>query len=271
MPTVRFDFFSDSLDRLVPVTGVVPVKKYTDGRVPRETFPTVYLLHGYTGIDTDWLYGSDINELSHQFNVAFFCPSGENSFYLNDEVAGENYATLVGEELVEVTRAMFPLSCKKEDTALGGFSMGGYGALRNGLVYDKTFGAIFAFSAADLIQNLQEIAAGKKDPVGKSAAYYERVFGMKLTDLPGSDRDLDELARRRAAKDGELPPVYLACGSEDMLVGACRHLRDVLTALPGNTLYEEWPGVHNWTFWKTAIIKALEWWQDIRAKAAQKD
>lgn len=45
----------------------------------------------------------------------------------------DNYGDFIGRELVELTRKIFPLSHKREDTFIGGLSMGGYGAIPNGI------------------------------------------------------------------------------------------------------------------------------------------
>ena len=55
---------------------------------------------------------------------------------------------------------MFPLSHKKEDTFIAGLSMGGFGALRNGLKYYDTFGYIAALSAAIQIFEQPEYTPG---------------------------------------------------------------------------------------------------------------
>lgn len=265
MAVLQFNFYSQCLQRLVPVTGIVPIRDgSSETRNAPEKLPAIYLLHGYSGIDTDWLYGSDIKALAQEYNVAVFCPSGENSFYLDDEVGGEKYATYIGQELVDITRRLFPLSEKREDTVIAGFSMGGYGSARNGLYYDTVFGAIFSFSSGDLIPNMMDIAAGKPDPIGKSIAYYERIFGRKLTELPGSDRDLIALAKQYAERNGKLPLIYTACGTEDHVLESSRRFANTLSSLPGTTLYEEWPGVHNWKFWNVAMKRALAWWTSNR-------
>ena len=44
------------------------------------------LLHGYTGSCNDYLYSSPMHDLAQRFNLVIACPSGENSFYLNQPV-----------------------------------------------------------------------------------------------------------------------------------------------------------------------------------------
>ena len=52
---------------------------------------------------------------------------------------------------------------------------------------------------------------------------------------------------------------YLACGTEDGLLGVNRQFRDHLLRLGYDVTYEEGPGVHDWYFWDEYILKALNW------------
>lgn len=260
MATIQMSYYSTCLDRIVPVTAVIPLDAGPGAKVRRGAFPSVYLLHGYSGFCTDWLYGTRVAELAARYGVALFFPSGENAFYLNDEGTNDRYADQIGRELVEITRRLFPLSDKKEDTVLAGFSMGGYGALRNGLWYDDTFGSIFALSCALVTDQLAALKPGEEQGLKRNLEYYRRCFG-DFAALAGSDKDVEALARRYADKQGALPQIYLACGTEDPLVEVNRKFARCMQALPGRTLYEEWPGAHNWDFWNAAIEKALAWWE----------
>ena len=79
---------------------------------------------------------------------AVIIPDGENSFYTNQEDIRALYETFVSEELVAVTRKLFPLSDKREDTYIGGISMGGFGSLMLGSRHMDTFSKILALSPA---------------------------------------------------------------------------------------------------------------------------
>ncbi len=89
---------------------------------------------------------SRIYGIAQQYNLVVILPSGENSFYV-DHPSGAAYGEYIGEELIEVTRELFPLSTKREKTWIAGLFMGGYGALRNGLYYAETFSKLAAFSS----------------------------------------------------------------------------------------------------------------------------
>ena len=92
-------------------------------------------------------------------------PSGENKFYVNNEYTCERFSDFIGEELVEVTRKMFHLSDKKEDTYIAGLSMGGYGAIVNGFKFNNTFGYVAGLSSAlildDVLSELDDIRQTK--------------------------------------------------------------------------------------------------------------
>jgi S-formylglutathione hydrolase FrmB len=54
-------------------------------------------------------------------------PNVHRSFYANTRY-GFNYYTYITEELPHIVRSYFPLSDRREDNAIAGLSMGGYGA-----------------------------------------------------------------------------------------------------------------------------------------------
>lgn len=261
MALATVNFFSISLMKNVSVNVIIPVDKYNfGGEITAEKKPlkTLYLLHGIFGDYTDWVNGTRILSWASEKNLAVVMPSGDNHFYVDGpEKYGANYSTFIGKELVEITRAMLPLSTKKEDTFIGGLSMGGYGAMVNGLKYNDTFGRIIALSAAftidDIINSNNDVVGiiGRRD-------YYESIFG-DLDKLKGSDKDYCELVRRLREKGEELPKIYMACGTEDFLIENNRRFRDFLLENEADVTYVESPGIHNWVFWDEYIYKVLEW------------
>ena len=80
----------------------------------------------------EWPLRSNITELAYKYNLAVIAPSGENRWYVDHTGEDEKYGRFTGEELVAITRKMFALSDRREDTLISGFSMGGFGAIMNG-------------------------------------------------------------------------------------------------------------------------------------------
>ena len=89
----------------------------------------LYLLHGFSGNEDDWEYNGVAEDIAVEYNLNVFMVSAGNSFYLDREATGCQFATFAGEEIVAFTRKLFGLSDRREDTLIGGLSMGGFGAL----------------------------------------------------------------------------------------------------------------------------------------------
>ncbi|WP_234118078.1 alpha/beta hydrolase [Clostridium hydrogenum] len=261
MAFLQVNFYSKCLKRLVNFNAVLPIDTIeipgTMEAAPKGPMRAMYLLHGYSGAQHDWICGSKIQELSLKHNIAVFMPSGDNSFYLDDTDMGALYGEFIGREFVEVTRKMFNLSDKREDTFIGGLSMGGYGAIRNGLKYADTFGRIIALSSALITYNIAGIPEDYKDPVA-DYKYYTRVFG-DLNKLIGSDKDPEAIAHSLKESGADIPQIYMACGTEDFLLNENRKFHSFLTSENIEHTYEEGPGIHDWTFWNEYIEKAIEW------------
>ena len=182
-------------------------------------------------------------------------PSGENMFYVDQENTHNLYSQFIGEELVEMTRAMFPLSHRKEDTFIAGLSMGGYGAIVNGLKYYNTFGFIAGLSSALTLDDWVDC----KPPIiqGVDAKkYYESLFG-DITKLKESDKDYYALVKK--IPHDQLPKMYMCIGTDDFLLATNRKYRDFLLEEKVDLTYEEGPGNHEWDFWDRYILKILDW------------
>ena len=259
MAVLTCNFLSKCLGRMVSFHAIIPSASFGDMLHPNSTpyadvkpFKTLYLLHGIGGNDSDWLMGSRVAHYAEAHRLAVIMPAGENGFY-TDTSSAHQYGEYVGRELVAATRSMFNLSHERDDTYIGGLSMGGYGALRNGLKYSDTFSKIVALSSALVMEDAPKSTSESFWPFGKRD-YFERVFG-DLDQLDGSDFDVYALATKCAAN----VHIYSACGTEDTLLDKNRRFAEHLRSLGANCTYEEGPGGHDWPFWDQYIHKAIRW------------
>lgn len=259
MALLQVNFFAKTLKRQVSFNALVPIDNYEVSGQKEEEKPikSLYLLHGYSGNYMDWLCGTKIQELSQKYNIAVFMPSGDNNFYLDDTDMGALYGEFIGNELVEFTRKLFHLSNRREDTFIGGLSMGGYGAIRNGLKYAENFGRIIALSSALITENIAEIPIDFKDPIA-DYPYYRKVFG-DLNQLLGSDKDPKALITNLKKSNSVIPKMYMACGTEDFLLQENRDYHNFLVSENIEHTYLESSGVHDWNFWNEYIDKGLVW------------
>ena len=260
MALIQVNLFSESLMRTVPVNVILPVDKMVRPGTPRreeKPYKTLYLLHGVFGSYIDWVAGTRIQRYAEAHDLCVVMPSGDNAFYV-DQPAGNNfYGEFIGRELVELTRKMFPLSRKREDTFIGGLSMGGYGAMRNGLKYSDTFGCIVALSSA---LHLEEMAARTKDTgfMLENKSYAEACFG-DLTKLLDSDKNPKFLVKQLKAQGKPFPKIYMACGDQDSLLPVNQAFADFLQEQGADVTFAVGPGSHEWDFWDTYIQKGIQW------------
>ncbi|MDR3311332.1 MAG: hypothetical protein LBS90_08320 [Oscillospiraceae bacterium] len=260
MAWLQINHKSNALHGNVTLNVVIPAEPPMFPR-QRADFKTVYLLHGITGDNTDWLLNTDAAALAQAADTCFVFISGGNGYYI-DSAAGGAYSEYVGREVVEFTRRLLPLSPKRGDTTLAGYSMGGYGALYNGLKHFETFGHIIALSAADGISNA--VASGDApNQYGFTRAFYRALYGSDeaIAALPQSEYFVANLAARvlPEAKAKGLPlDLYFACGWNDFLAPVNRELKSRFDATGFPHFYEEGPGGHEWAFWQKFLRRGLE-------------
>ena len=255
MAYIQASIMSECLMRTVNIAVILPADK-----VPRQhqgPFKTLYLLHGIFGSQYDWINGTNVQRWANEKDLAVVMPAGENMFYVDQSDAHALYGQFIGQELVEVTRRMFPLSHKPQDTFIAGLSMGGYGALRNGLKYMDNFGYIAGLSTANVAENI-DLRTDDADRFWQGRRYAQAVFG-DLSKVRGSDMDLFYLTKACKASGKPLPRIYLACGVDDPLLSGNRRLRDCLTQNGFDVTWEEGPGSHEWDFWNRHIRRVIDW------------
>lgn len=258
MALIQVNYLSKALFRTVPVNVILPSDKISFETldyqgVPESGYPTLYLLHGLLGNYTDWVSGTRVQRWAEDAGLAVVMPSGDNSFYIPGQVANADYGTFVGEELPRVMSDMFPLSRRREDTFIAGLSMGGYGALRNGMIHAETFSRIAAFSAGIHLFDSESFF---------SIAHEESVFG-DLKEAAKTDKNqhvaLAHLKERVGRGEVEAPEFWMSCGTEDPLYKVNRKLYQEILDAGFKVDWDEEPCGHEWDFWDSQIKKVIDW------------
>ncbi len=220
-----------AMNVLLPETGEPP-------------FPVFYLLHGRSDDYTAWLVNTRIESYAGRYPMIVVMPDGYLGFYTDIE-GGPAYARHIGEELVDLVDRTFPTRAERAGRAIGGLSMGGYGALRVGLVHRNRFSSVHSHSGA--------LMHGSRPAVDGREHIYPEVFG---TDPQGTAHDLCRLAAD-AAKAGDAPAIRIDCGVDDFLIEDNRAYREALRKTGMPHTYEEHEGAHDWDYWDRHIPSAL--------------
>jgi S-formylglutathione hydrolase FrmB len=245
MVLFRGDIKCKSLQRRTSISVILPADNIhflqdTEEIVPKP-YRTLYLLHGLYGSDDIFLANTSIQKFAEDNGIAIVIPCGENSFYVDNPKAHAYYGEYVGQELLDITRNIFPLSHRREDTFIAGFSMGGYGAVRNGLKYHENFSKIGMISAALITDDIVNYT--EDGNVLRSRDFYESIFG-DLDELKGSDMDPKALIERCP----NVPDIYMACGEDDFLFEKNIDFHEFLKDMDIDADFVKASGEHTWEF-----------------------
>ena len=256
MALLHVEFGSKVLGMASSMDVILPQRDLSSEKADEENdsldfrYPVLYLLHGMSDNHTIWQRRTAIELYAAGYKLAIVMPDAHLSWY-TDMAHGLKYCTFFSEELPAVCHELFPrISTRREDTFIGGVSMGGYGAMKIGLGNPDRFSKVVSLSGA------LDMRAGLND--GRKGQYWEDVFGPHDS-FAGSDNDLLAVAERLAASGREKPRIYMWCGFSDFLYQQNLTMKAKLESLHYDLTYEESEGNHGWVWWDPKTVDVLKW------------
>ena len=208
---VTVECHSAALDRAVTYTALVPQA----GTPP---FAVLYQLHGASDDHRAWLEKSNLLRLRRRAAARGGDAVGREQLHVG--AVGE-----AGRRRHPGGTSSARFACGPGRAAIGGLSMGGYGAIRLGLLYPHRYASIFAHSS-----RLAESA---------------------------DDHDVGVVAER--LERATMPALAFDCGVDDHLIDDSRRFHARLDALGVPHQYREHPGAHTWEYWDEHVREALAW------------
>lgn len=242
---LEMKFKSSELKKSVQVNAIIP-----EGR---ETYKTLWLLHGLTDDHTAWARYTSVERYARDRGIAVVMPNADRSWYTNTAY-GANYFNFIADELPALCRRVFKgMSERREDNIVGGLSMGGYGALKLSLSRPEQYSGCICLSGAfDITRK------GRFCPIDE----WKSIFGFDLEtplSLERSEHDVFFLAENRKKAGGLFPKLYMWCGTDDSLLGVNRDLDRYLTELGVAHAFEESEGDHSWKWWDAHLQDGLKY------------
>lgn len=220
-------------------------------------YATLYLLHSLNDDSSAWLKKTQIESLVRGLPLLVVMPDGDRGFYTDNE-DGPPYARHIGEELVDFVDRTYPSRAERAGRAIGGVSMGGYGALRVGLGYAERFCSIHSHSGSldrgvEFKLNPAERTGIMKHRPDSFILEMRRIFGEQPN---GTKHDVLKLAVD-AKQQGSLPQLWIDCGVDDYLISGTRAFHRELQAADIPHVYHEFAGAHDWNYVDQHIEAAL--------------
>ncbi|MBQ1477988.1 MAG: hypothetical protein IIZ33_07560 [Erysipelotrichaceae bacterium] len=258
MGKCHFNFYSEYLKRNVDIDVILP-EEYGYGRRQKghpieKDFPVLYLLHGYNSDFETWERNSTLPFQLRDLPLAVVLPSGYNLWYGNGEKTGMDYTSFLAHELPAVLKNTVNISDRREDTFIGGLSMGGFGAVLLGLKYPEKYSRVISLSG---VTDLDLFYA---DDSFKTAINRDRDISLgKRDDLRKNHNDFEMLLEEGREKGTEFPEFYIACGIEDPVAQYSWNFKEKLKKYQVPFQYVERTGNHNWVFWEEELPEVLSW------------
>jgi S-formylglutathione hydrolase FrmB len=225
---------------------------YKKGPLPK----TLFLLHGMSGNAANFVHNTPVHFYSQQYGIAIIMPEVQRSFY-QDMKGGLLYYSYITRELPALCAELFNISLAREDLAIAGMSMGGYGAMRAAFGAPELFSVCGAFAPAC---DVKRHVVRYKDfegfgQIGFRMQYeFAGIFGEDFA-VPDSS-DLYRLSEK-VSRESLKPRLYISTGTEDPLHDQSVEFRDHVLKLDIDMIYEEWPGEHDWVFGNDALKRML--------------
>ena len=211
----------------------------------------VYLLHGYWGDSTDWLYLGNAREMADKYNATFIMPNSCNSFYTNMEFGERYYDYFM--EVKKAFESFFKANLDPANTYIAGLSMGGYGALKIGLNNPEMFSKIGSFSGAVDIESIVNSKNRDEDSKRRSFNTYGNI---PVTD---TNNDLFYLIKQLKKNKIKIPNIFIYCGSTDFLYDANLAYLAYLKEKRVKHHFITDEGSHTWDRWRMALDEFLKW------------
>lgn len=200
-------------------------------------YPVLMQLHGRLGSHRDWLYRSNLLEHLGKLPLVVVMPDGADYMWSN-MYPTIPYEEFLLKELRENVTANFPVQ-KERPWAIGGLSMGGYGALRLGLKYPDKFCSVYAHSSP--VHTQEDMATWPND------------FTPEIMN------DLDCYYLASQTDPARMPRYSFDCGTEDEgTIGDNRKYHAYLQELNLPHQYHEYRGAHTWAYWNEHVREALQ-------------
>jgi enterochelin esterase-like enzyme len=118
-------------------------------QTPGRRFPVLYMLHGGGG-RREWIGYGLINMADQAISsgamppMVIVLPQGDESYWVNHNNGGPRWGDYLAQDVVSYVDANYPTQADAKHRAIGGMSMGGWGALYQAFTHPEEFGTVGA-------------------------------------------------------------------------------------------------------------------------------
>lgn len=242
----ELQFYSQALDADMSYYIYLPKDYGTAGR----RYPVLYMLHGGGGDKEEWpAYGlidavDDLINAKEIRPLVVVLPQGDYSYWVNHVDGGERWGDYVARDLVRHIDSSFRTLRNPQNRAIGGLSMGGFGALVQAFTHPNVFQAVAAHSpslrAEDQLEELKSI-------LGSGAEFARRDPINLAVSAPG----LEQLQ------------IWVDMGEEDPWLQRADVLNEILDARGIEHEWNVFAGDHSGEYWQSNLVTYLRFYDRV--------
>ena len=232
--------------------------RHTSGKPYRYTpgvkYQVLWLLTGGGGDSSEWVRFTNIERYAADKNLIVITPATFLSLY-TDMYYGEKYFTYLTEELPQIMSWMLPISDKREDNFVAGFSMGGYGAFKWAFAHPERFAAAGSIGGALDMVNVVRTSHLHNGVLDRD---FMLAFGS-MENLVHSINDDMYMAERQTVARRKLPKLFISVGKDDFTYSRNVESKDKLIDMGYNVTWDTGKGSHSYEYCDSRIKSFLDW------------
>lgn len=240
MATISFEYKAKTIEQQARIKIYIP-DNIVNGEDIEKT-PVIYLLHGKNDNEEAWLSKTNASRYADKYGFILIMPYAGNSFYTN-MAYGYDYWNYISEELTEVMHKIYRITKDNGKTFVCGYSMGGYGALKLGLIFPKRYKAIAALSGS-----LRSIEVNKEKIQKECRKDLLLAFG-DCGEMVKQESDIYYLTEKLLNEGKKPPKIYQYCGTRDGLYDFNCQYRDYALENGMDLTFREDSGNHSFYYW----------------------
>jgi len=240
-------FYSPELDAVMPYIIYLPPDYDTAGR----RYPVLYMLHGRGGHREEWLVYGLVSvadqeiRTGHTSPMIIVLPQGDKWYWVNNAGDDVLWGEYIDRDIVSEIDNNYRTIRSPSARAIGGLSMGGWGAMFHAFNHPDIFGVVGAHSPA-----------------------------LRLADDPSLDfiGTGDERARKDPMVLAQTLPgltslrIWLDSAEKDPWVKRAEQLHQILSDRGIDHIWQVYPGAHDWQYWNEHCLDYVRYYGDALAQ-----
>ncbi|MBZ5628933.1 MAG: esterase family protein [Acidobacteriia bacterium] len=241
-------FQSASLGRTMKYRIILPAGYDRGAR----RYPVLYLLHGLIGSYLDWDTKTHLEEYAAPLRLIIVMPDAGDSWYTNSSAnPRDRFEDYIFKDLLAEIDKTYRTIATRHARAIGGLSMGGYGAMKFALKYPNLFVFAGSFSGVQSVAHDPDLKLRAGEKYDRQAL---EIYGPPR----GATRTANDVfALAEKTDPADLPYFWITCGIGDRRLESNREFVALLQRRNIAYTYEEAPGSHSWAFWDEELPAML--------------